>query len=510
MWAPVYGFLLVAVIPPLYLLEFKIHKDDASQAAYSVLEVLAAYLLPLFTSIIAYRLFFHRLRHFPGPIGARISKLWHTWQVREAKNHLVLDKLYHEYGTFVRTGPSELTVFSPEALWAMNAPGNTYTRPDWYDSINPMKSLANVRSPAVHDQRRRIWDQAFSVKAIRNYEGRIAKYADQLSQLIGAKNGQPVNVYDFFSFYTSDVMSDLAFGKPFNNLLGEKLHKSVQGVRNFMGVFGTLSPIPWFVRLGSGLLMRLNGWKGFMEFTKTKMGERIQLEPTVPDVSSYLISASVEKGTLEEDREFLEGDALVLIIVGSDSMATTSIMTFMNLARYPQYQDQIRSELQSVASISDFAAIMDLPVLKSVIFETLRLWPPIPSGSGRIVPKGGLTVAGQHIPAGTTLFAPRFTIARLESCFARANEFIPERWTTKPWMVKDKHGYSPFSAGRYNCVGQRLAMMNVSHLVALLVSKYNIQFAPGDDGSRTIRDMRDNFTMNPGQLDLVFELREKN
>lgn len=104
MWAPVYGFLLVAVIPPLYLLEFKIHKDDASQAAYSVLEVLAAYLLPLFTSIIAYRLFFHRLRHFPGPIGARISKLWHTWQVREAKNHLVLDKLYHEYGTFVRTG----------------------------------------------------------------------------------------------------------------------------------------------------------------------------------------------------------------------------------------------------------------------------------------------------------------------------------------------------------------------------------------------------------------------
>lgn len=61
-------------------------------------------------------------------------------------------------------GPSELTVFSPEALWAMNAPGNTYTRPDWYDSINPMKSLANVRSPAVHDQRRRIWDQAFSVK----------------------------------------------------------------------------------------------------------------------------------------------------------------------------------------------------------------------------------------------------------------------------------------------------------------------------------------------------------
>lgn len=36
----------------------------------------------------------------------------------------------------------------------------------------------------------------------------------------------------------------------------------------------------------------------------------------MPDVSSYLIAASVENGTLEEDLPYLEGDALVLLIVG--------------------------------------------------------------------------------------------------------------------------------------------------------------------------------------------------
>lgn len=113
--------------------------------------------------------------------------------------------------------------------------------------------------------------------AMRNYEGRIMKYCDQLEQLITTKKGQPVNVYDFFSFYTSDVMGDLAFGKPFNNILVGKMHPSVQGVRDFMGVFGTLSPIPWFIRLGSGLLMRLNGWKSFIEFTKQRMSERIMV-----------------------------------------------------------------------------------------------------------------------------------------------------------------------------------------------------------------------------------------
>lgn len=51
-------------------------------------------------------------------------------------------------------------------------------------------------------------------------------------------------------------------------------------------------------------------------------------------------------------------------------------------------------------------------------------------------------------------------------------------------------------------------MKNVSHLIALVISKYHIEFAPGDDGSRVIRDSRDNFTMDPGRLDLVFKLRK--
>lgn len=42
----------------------------------------------------------------------------------------------------------------------------------------------------------------------------------------------------------------------------------------------------------------------------------MKTEPAVPDVSSYLIADSIQKGTLDKDRDFLEGDALVLTIVG--------------------------------------------------------------------------------------------------------------------------------------------------------------------------------------------------
>ena len=65
------------------------------------------------------------------------------------------------------------------------------------------------------------------------------------------------------------------------------------------------------------------------------------------------------------------------------------------------------------------------------------------------------------------------------------------------------------SLGRYSCPGQRLAIVILTHLVVLLVSKYDIEFAPGEDGSRVIDDMTDAFTLNPGQLDLIFKLRKE-
>lgn len=81
--------------------------------------------------------------------------------------------------------------------------------------------------------------------AVRDYDCRIIKYAEQLNLLIAACVDEPINVYAKFSFFTSDVMSDLSFGKSFGQLIEDKFHPSVLGVREFMGVFGTMSPIPW-------------------------------------------------------------------------------------------------------------------------------------------------------------------------------------------------------------------------------------------------------------------------
>lgn len=62
--------------------------------------------------------------------------------------------------------------------------------------------------------------------------------------------------------------------------------------------------------------------------------------------------------------------------------------------------------------------------------------------------------------------------------------------------------------GRYNCVGKGLALAELGFVIALLVSKYDINFASGKDGSRVLGDLRNQFTAAPVQLMFRFAKRK--
>lgn len=62
-----------------------------------------ALLAGLFGSMIAYRLFFHPLRSFPGPVAARISSFWVIKQsAPDLRFYVKLRELHAHYGDFVR------------------------------------------------------------------------------------------------------------------------------------------------------------------------------------------------------------------------------------------------------------------------------------------------------------------------------------------------------------------------------------------------------------------------
>ncbi|PYI25535.1 cytochrome P450 [Aspergillus indologenus CBS 114.80] len=142
--------------------------------------LITSYFATLTSSIITYWVSFHRLRKFPGPRLAQVSKLWHVWKARHSRNYSVLQNLHSRYGDFVHTGPSEVTVFHPDVFMAIDGPRSSCIKAEWYDLLHPQMALVTARDKGTHANRRRQWNQGFSAKALEQYEAKFRVHIEHL------------------------------------------------------------------------------------------------------------------------------------------------------------------------------------------------------------------------------------------------------------------------------------------------------------------------------------------
>ena len=122
----------------------------------------------------------------------------------------------------------------------------------------------------------------------------------------------------------------------------------------------------------------------------------------------------------------------------------------------------------------------------------------------RETPPEGLTLPdGTYIPGNVLIWMPIYTMQRDERYFAEPLSFMPERWTDEqPEAVIDKRAFMPFSTGVYNCVGQKLAIIEVRTVMANLLRLFVVEFADGEDGKTIETKSHDVFTTNAAKLDV--------
>lgn len=96
-----YPLILAAVF-------FQLHLNHALHSTDSFIRTLAiacSFNTGLFASILIYRGRFHRLHRFPGPLLAKLSRLYALKNAAlTKKSHIALQRLHGEYGDFVRVG----------------------------------------------------------------------------------------------------------------------------------------------------------------------------------------------------------------------------------------------------------------------------------------------------------------------------------------------------------------------------------------------------------------------
>lgn len=105
------------------------------------------------------------------------------------------------------------------------------------------------------------------------------------------------------------------------------------------------------------------------------------------------------------------------------------------------------------------------------------------------------------------MFEIALTTYQDESIYAHPEDFLPERWSSQPELVRNKEAFAPFSTGPYNCIGKNVALMELRTLTAHLIRQFDVALAPGEDGSALMTKSEDHFVTGLAPVNLVFTKR---
>jgi hypothetical protein len=231
----------------------------------------------ILTSIIIYRAFFHRLRHYPGPFMARITNFYNVAITTPKVRYFIeVEKIHKKYGDYVRLGPRDMSIADVNAVQAIHGVTTKCTKGIWYGAGEHIEgfSLHTTRSKKDHKERRKIWEKAFNGKTLRDYEPRINRHTAKLVQQLDERTGKTLKINEWVNFYSFDVMGDIGFSKSFGMLdKGEEDH-IIKTLHASMIALGLFRNITWLTSLMLRLPVLQKDIQNFINWSSDVLIER--------------------------------------------------------------------------------------------------------------------------------------------------------------------------------------------------------------------------------------------
>ena len=360
-----------------------------------------------------YNIYIHPLNKFPGPKLAAISELYYIYWTINGRLHLKLKHLHDQYGDVVRIGPSSLAYKTAQAwkdIYGHRKHGqSSFIKDDrFYITDTPGSNIQEAFSDADHTRQRRLLSPAFSDRALREQEPIIQSYVDFLVERLRKEvtsYRETVNMTPWYDYTTFDILGDLSFGEPFDCLRDSRYHPTIQRLFESAKEWTFLRSMFTYPLLASMFRymipsILIPNLREYFQLGQEKINRRLETETSRPDFTSYILRHNDERGMTHDE---IEANAAVLIVAGSETTSTLLAGCTFYLLTHPHvYQklvDEIRGSFRSPEDIT-LLSTAKLPYLHAVLEESLRLYPPIPAITPRLVPKGGAVVDGEFVPEG--------------------------------------------------------------------------------------------------------------
>jgi cytochrome P450 len=204
-------------------------------------------------------------------------------------------------------------------------------------------------------------------------------------------------------------------------------------------------------------------------------------DPEPDDLMHRLMAARDPESGQSMNDERLVDNLLTFYLAGHDTTAKALTWTLYLLARSPGWAASLEEEIERVTGGAPVAGehIERLELVRQVVKESMRLYPPVPLMSRQAV--ADVRIGEHDIRAGSSVLMPIYTIHRHKGRWENPDEFDPTRFAPAREEGMPRYQYMPFGAGPRVCIGREFAMIEATAMLATLVRHARFETLPGHE-----------------------------
>lgn len=306
----------------------------------------------------------------------------------------------------------------------------------------------------------------------------MAAAADRATARISKGVGRAVDLFDEMVTATFEVISDVTFsgGEGFDRAA---VHRAIEqyisetAKVSLLDIIGAPTWVPRPNRMLTGAAMRQTKRLADQAIER----RRAEGARPVPDLLDLLLAGEDPKSGRKMTTPELRDNLLTFIVAGHETTALTLSWALYLCAFAPTVQDAARAEAQSVlrGRTASAADLPSLPLIRQIVDEALRLYPPAAFLSRTAQVEDSL--CGREVRRGDTVILPIYALHRHHKLWADPDAFDPQRFAD-PKAI-ERFAYLPFGDGPRICIGANFALQEAVIILATLLSRFRFALVAG-------------------------------
>ncbi|KAK0068699.1 cytochrome P450 3a7 [Biomphalaria pfeifferi] len=336
------------------------------------------------------------------------------------------------------------------------------------------------------------WKRVRSIVSPTFTSGRIKKMATHVERNVKnlleylrqkQESGEEIELKETSGQFALDVIASIAFGLKVDSLKDPKNKFAVEAGKV---VKPNLLLVPLFLlfprlrglfsRLGLSIMAK-KPMAYLVETLDAAIEERKRdgTEGHINDFLDLMMIAEKENDTKEREpltRSEIHAQSLIFIFAGLESMSTVMSFTLFLLAAHPDCRQRAQDELDEILGdqTPDYETVQGLHYLEMCINEAMRMVPP-----GFVLDRKcveSTDIDGVHFPKDMIVMIPVYAIHHDPDLWPDPHTFMPERFTEENKRSRHPYAFLPFGQGPRNCIGMRLAMLELKLTLATILQHF--------------------------------------